>query len=100
MLSKQLPAIREFDAFPKTLPSYKTRSSRGGAVTLVLGLIIAVLVWYELSEFLFGEPTYSFAVDKGIGHQLQINVDMTVAMPCHCRQASTRLSASMLIQLS
>ena len=83
-----MPAIREFDAFPKTLPSYKTRSSRGGLVTLVLSLIIAVLVWFELSEFLFGEPTYSFEVDKGIGHQLQINVDMTVAMPCHCAPAS------------
>jgi hypothetical protein len=99
MPSKQLPAIREFDAFPKTLPSYKTRSSRGGVVTLVLGIIIAVLVWYELSEFLFGEPTYSFAVDKGIGHQLQINVDMTVAMPCHCRQASACFDVYVLIQL-
>ena len=37
-----------------------------------------------MSEYLYGEPAYSFAVDKGVAHQLQINVDMTVAMPCHC----------------
>jgi hypothetical protein len=80
----QLPPIREFDAFPKTLPSYKSRSDRGGILTILLGIAIAVLVWFEASEYLYGEPTYSFAVDRGIGHQLQINVDMTIAMPCHC----------------
>ncbi|CAD6569960.1 MAG: hypothetical protein CYPHOPRED_003673 [Cyphobasidiales sp. Tagirdzhanova-0007] len=79
----KLPAIREFDAFPKTLPSYKSRSSRGGLATLALCAIIAGLVWVELKEYLYGEPLYSFAVDRGIGHALQINFDMTVAMPCH-----------------
>lgn len=79
----KLPPIREFDAFPKTLPSYKSRSDRGGVLTILLGIVIAILVWFEASEYLYGEPTYSFAVDRGIGHQLQINVDMTIAMPCH-----------------
>ncbi|POW19108.1 hypothetical protein PSHT_05023 [Puccinia striiformis] len=49
-----LPAIREFDAFPKTL-----------------------------SKYLFGEPSYSFHVDQSIAHSLGINIDLTVAMPCH-----------------
>lgn len=80
----QLPPIREFDAFPKTLSTYKSRSTRGGVLTLILTAGICFLVWHELREYLFGEPAYSFAVDKGIAHQLQINVDMTVAMPCHC----------------
>lgn len=79
-----MPAIREFDAFPKVAPTYKTRSSKGGFLTVFLTAIIALLVWYELKEYLFGEPAYAFAVDKGIAHQLQINVDLTVAMPCHC----------------
>lgn len=77
--------MREFDAFPKTLSTYKSRSSRGGLLTLLLSLAICFLVWHELREYLFGEPAYSFAVDKGIAHQLQINVDMTIAMPCHCK---------------
>jgi hypothetical protein len=87
---QQLPPIREFDAFPKTLPAYKARSSKGGAATLILLLTVAVLVWFELQEYLFGEPHHSFAVDKGVGHQLQINVDMTVAMPCHCEWNCTQ----------
>jgi hypothetical protein len=48
-----------------------------------MSLVICFLVWQELKEYLFGEPTYSFSVDHGVSHNLQINVDMTVAMPCH-----------------
>lgn len=79
----KLPPMREFDAFPKTLSTYKSTSSRGGLLTVLLALAIAFLVWHELREYLFGEPAYSFAVDKGIARQMQINVDMTIAMPCH-----------------
>lgn len=43
-----------------------------------------MLVWHELRQYLYGEAAYTFSVDRGIGHHLQINVDMTVAMPCHC----------------
>lgn len=72
------------DAFPKVAGTYKQRSARGGFATLFLVLVIALLVWHELQQFLYGEALYTFSVDRGIGHHLQINVDMTVAMPCHC----------------
>ncbi|PLW06448.1 hypothetical protein PCANC_21426 [Puccinia coronata f. sp. avenae] len=78
-----LPAMREFDAFPKTLPSYKQRSSRGGMVTVAVACLLVVLIWHELKEYLFGDPTYSFHVDQSIAHSLGINIDLTVAMPCH-----------------
>ncbi|KAH9452403.1 hypothetical protein MJO29_008593 [Puccinia striiformis f. sp. tritici] len=78
-----LPAIREFDAFPKTLSSYKKRSSRGGILTVVVACLILLLIWHELQEYLFGEPSYSFHVDQSIAHSLGINIDLTVAMPCH-----------------
>ncbi|KAA1065862.1 hypothetical protein PGT21_013748 [Puccinia graminis f. sp. tritici] len=78
-----LPAIREFDAFPKTLPNYKQRSSRGGVLTVFVACLILVLIWHELKEYLFGEPKYSFLVDPSIAHSLGINIDLTVAMPCH-----------------
>jgi endoplasmic reticulum-Golgi intermediate compartment protein 2 len=79
-----LPPIREFDAFPKTLPTYKQRSTRGGFTTIGIFLLISWLVWHELQEYFFGEPKWSFDVEKDIGHWLQINLDMTIAMPCHC----------------
>lgn len=76
--------MRTFDAFPKTLPTYRTRSSSGGALSLVVGAALLVLVWHELREFLFGEAEYAFAVDNVFGRAMQVNVDLTVAMPCHC----------------
>lgn len=80
-----LPAIREFDAFPKTLPTYKERSSRGGILTIIVGFLIFVLIWHEFREYLFGAATYSFSVDNTVGRGLGLNIDMTVAMPCHCK---------------
>ncbi|KAG0150495.1 hypothetical protein CROQUDRAFT_652420 [Cronartium quercuum f. sp. fusiforme G11] len=78
-----LPAIREFDAFPKTLPTYKERSNRGGIFTILVGFLIIILIWYELREYLFGAATYSFSVDHTVGHDLGLNFDVTIAMPCH-----------------
>ncbi|EGG11276.1 uncharacterized protein MELLADRAFT_33547 [Melampsora larici-populina 98AG31] len=78
-----LPAIREFDAFPKTIPTYKERSSRGGILTIVVGFLIMILIWHELREYLFGAATYSFSVDNTVGHDLGLNFDVTINMPCH-----------------
>lgn len=39
----------------------------------------------DLGEFLYGAPDYSFTVDHTVEKDLQLNVDMTVAMPCHCK---------------
>ena len=72
------------DAFPKVASPYKQRSSGGGLATLLLAVVIGLLVWHELDQFLFGAAGWSFTVDRGVAHTLQINVDLTVAMPCHC----------------
>jgi hypothetical protein len=43
----------------------------------------------DLGEFMFGAPTYSFHVDPTVDtKELQLNVDLTVAMPCHCKSIS------------
>ena len=76
--------IATFDAFPKTLATYKTQSSRGGLATVLVYALIAGLVWHELREYLWGDPAYTFHVDTGVASHLQINVDMSVAMPCKC----------------
>lgn len=72
------------DAFPKVSNTYRTRSSKGGFATVVLAALIGLLVWHELQLFLYGDAEFSFSVNKGVGHHLQVNVDLTVAMPCHC----------------
>lgn len=38
---------------------------------------------------MFGAPTFSFHVDPTVDtKELQLNVDLTVAMPCHCKSTS------------
>lgn len=39
----------------------------------------------DLGEFLYGAPDYSFTVDQTVEKDLQLNVDLTVAMPCRCK---------------
>jgi len=41
-----------------------------------------ILVWSELSRWWRGHEEHTFAVEKGIGHDLQINMDIVVAMRC------------------
>ncbi|KAM0791808.1 hypothetical protein ACM66B_004068 [Microbotryomycetes sp. NB124-2] len=77
------PPLDAFDAFKKTNATYKEKTERGGVLTVVVALVIALLVWTELREYLYGDASYQFSVDKGIAHELQLNLDATVAMPCH-----------------
>ncbi|KAM0756368.1 DUF1692-domain-containing protein [Meredithblackwellia eburnea MCA 4105] len=82
ILSQPAP-LAAFDAFKKTQPTYKERTTRGGVLTVVLALLLGLLIWTELREYLYGEPDYEFYVEKHIGKQLQLNFDATIATPCH-----------------
>lgn len=53
-------------------------------MTAVVVSIIFLLVLNDLGEFLYGAPDYAFQVDQELEKNLQLNVDMTVNMPCHC----------------
>ncbi|CAL8575535.1 hypothetical protein XPA_001454 [Xanthoria parietina] len=75
--------IRTFDAFPKTKPTYTRRTSTGGYTTL---LLVTLSLFLSISEFLRwyrGHETHLFSVEKGVSHQLQINLDIIVPMLCH-----------------
>ncbi|KAL3476867.1 endoplasmic reticulum vesicle transporter-domain-containing protein [Aspergillus californicus] len=74
--------LQTFDAFPKTKPSYTTPSRRGGQWTV---LILVVCTLFSLSEFLTwlsGTETHHFTVEKGVSHDLQLNLDAVIRMPC------------------
>lgn len=48
-------------------------------LTMFCGLLI---IWIQIGGYLGGYIDHQFAVDKKIRSELQINVDMLVAMPC------------------
>nr|XP_018262810.1 endoplasmic reticulum-Golgi intermediate compartment protein 2 [Kwoniella dejecticola CBS 10117]OBR84968.1 endoplasmic reticulum-Golgi intermediate compartment protein 2 [Kwoniella dejecticola CBS 10117] len=79
----KLAPIKSFDAFPKVQSTYTVRSRRGGVLTSIVGLIIFLLVLNDLGEYLYGAPDYAFHVDHELQKDLQLNVDLTVNMPCH-----------------
>ena len=77
-----ISAVKAFDAFPKTKASYTERTANGGVWTIVLICASIWLSFTELGRWWVGETTHSFSVEQGVGRDLQINIDMVVAMKC------------------
>ena len=80
--SNAFSAVKSFDAFPKTKPSYQTKTSAGGVWTVVLIAASFLLSVSELRRWYVGTTTHAFSVEKGISHDLQINLDVVLAMKC------------------
>ncbi|MDI1488480.1 MAG: hypothetical protein OHK93_007755 [Ramalina farinacea] len=74
--------LRSFDAFPKTKSTYTRRSSSGGYATIVLFALSALLSFSELRRWYAGHESHLFSVEKGVSHELQINLDIVVSMQC------------------
>ncbi|KAK9468738.1 endoplasmic reticulum vesicle transporter-domain-containing protein [Lipomyces arxii] len=89
----KIPKVRTFDAFQKVSSTYTTRSSQGGFTTILLGLVCAYLIWTELGSYFAGVEDQQFAVDDSVGWDMQMNVDITVAMACESVHVNVQDSA-------
>ncbi|KAK8069143.1 hypothetical protein PG994_005759 [Apiospora phragmitis] len=74
--------VKAFDAFPKSKPQYVTRTSGGGKWSVVMYVVSLVLLWSELGRWWRGAENHTFAVEKSVGHSLQINLDIILKMQC------------------
>lgn len=74
--------FKEFDAFPKVESGFVKRTGSGGILTLVVSAILCILVMGEIKDYMTLRNDYNFIVDPLVNHQLQINLDITIAMPC------------------
>ncbi|KAK4941982.1 hypothetical protein LTR10_018163 [Elasticomyces elasticus] len=79
---KGLSSLRTFDAFPKTKPTYTSTTARGGQWTLAIIILCTCLTFNELRAWWSGIETHHFSVERGVGHELQLNLDIVVGMPC------------------
>ncbi|KAJ5683424.1 hypothetical protein N7462_006589 [Penicillium macrosclerotiorum] len=77
-----LSGLKTFDAFPKTKASYTTPSHRGGQWTVLILAICTLFSLSELKTWWRGTEQHHFSVEKGVSHELQLNLDMVVHMPC------------------
>ncbi|KAI2793227.1 hypothetical protein POX_b03279 [Penicillium oxalicum] len=74
--------LKTFDAFPKTKASYTTPTTRGGQWTVLILAICTLLSFNELKTWWRGTEHHQFSVEKGVSHELQLNLDVVVHMPC------------------
>ncbi|KAA8641909.1 hypothetical protein EYZ11_002160 [Aspergillus tanneri] len=75
-------SLKTFDAFPKTKPSYTTPSRRGGQWTVLILAICTIFCLTEFRAWLQGTENHQFSVEKGVSHDLQLNLDIVVNMAC------------------
>lgn len=47
-----------------------------------MSIVSLFLFWAELSNWWRGAENHTFAVEKGVGHELQINLDIVLRMKC------------------
>lgn len=66
----------------KSKPQYVTRTSGGGKWTVAMMVCSVIFVWTELARWWSGTESHNFAVEKGVAHDMQINLDMVVRMQC------------------
>ena len=101
--------IKAFDAFPKVEIANLIKCSSSGSIHIYFAITqrrslnsggwvdhlftslgewddcarcTLIMVQNDLGEYLYGAPDYSFRVDHQLEKDLQLNVDLTVAMPC------------------
>ncbi|XP_050311600.1 endoplasmic reticulum-Golgi intermediate compartment protein 2 [Anthonomus grandis grandis] len=78
----KLNKVKKMDIFPKIEDPYKIQSSVGGSFSIISFLIIAWLVYSEVSYYLNSSFTFKFSPDIELDEKLKMNIDLTVAMPC------------------
>ncbi|KAJ4364897.1 hypothetical protein N0V95_000543 [Ascochyta clinopodiicola] len=74
--------VSSFDAFPKTKKTYLVQGRNSSAWTVTLILTCIWLAWTETSRWFTGTTTQTFSVEKGVSHDMQINLDVIIAMRC------------------
>ena len=72
-----LSKLRKLDVYPKLQEDYKVQTSSGATVSIVSGIIMALLFFSELGAFLTPTTTDHIVVDTLVGERLQINLNIT-----------------------
>jgi len=71
-----------FILLAKAKPQYVTKTSSGGKWTIAMVVVSFLLVFSEFQRWWKGNETHTFAVEKNIGYNLQINLDIVMKMRC------------------
>lgn len=61
---------------------------------MLVGFVSVMLIWNDVGEYVWGWPDQEFGVDNIIAENMALNIDMTVAMPCHCKSTCFPMTIS------
>ncbi|CAO3685578.1 unnamed protein product [Umbelopsis vinacea] len=79
-----LSRFRSLDAYAKTLDDFRVKTTSGAAVTIISGLLIAILVLSELSAYRTSVMKPELVVDKTRKDKLPIAFNVTFPnIPCY-----------------
>ncbi|KAI3379852.1 hypothetical protein SNEBB_008424 [Seison nebaliae] len=78
------PKLRQFDAYPKTLDDFTTKTYGGGIITICSIISIVILFFYELNYFLTISIKQELFVDTTSQAKIPIDIDIIFhKIPCH-----------------
>ncbi|KAJ2489386.1 hypothetical protein IWW47_005261 [Coemansia sp. RSA 2052] len=77
-----LNSLRRYDAFQKVDGAYQARTSSGGVLSVLALLAVVLMLASETHDYLRYQHTHSFSIDSEVQQKVQINLALTVAMPC------------------
>lgn len=75
--STAIDSLKNFDMYSKVQEDCVQKSQSGGVVTVITALILAVLFWSELNEFLAVEVVDSVTIDTRMFQKLHIRLNVT-----------------------
>lgn len=73
-----LKKLRRFDAYPKTLEDVRIQTLGGGTISIISMLIISLLFWLELLNYLTPNVTEELFVDTSRSPNIEIQFDLIV----------------------
>lgn len=90
-----------YDVFVKTEKNIQNMTSSGGILTIGVAVVLAYLGLYEAAIYFSPKMSFEFKVDseRSVGHALNLNIDVTVAMSCDYVRADLVDSSGESMQL-
>lgn len=82
-MAAQRPRLVSIDVFSKTVEDAKIKTTSGGLITLICGLIVLILIRNEYLDYTTIVTRPELVVDRDINKKLDINLDITFPnLPC------------------
>ncbi|KAL3665329.1 hypothetical protein V7S43_009369 [Phytophthora oleae] len=79
-------ALKNVDVYPKMHREFKVQTEFGATVSIVAGIVMAILFLSELSAYWSVNTHEHMVVDSSLGEKLQVNLDVSF-LAVNCRDA-------------